>query len=288
MQTLQLIHCQPKKKPKANRIAIDPSQEQRRSNKLRSIDELPKLINSGIAWDDPHWLGGAGEFFKGLSIKTRRDLELIATHFYCPGSTVLIREEQVSSCVLLVVAGRVKLSMNSFDGRRFLLGVADAGDMVGLASTVSGGPSRIMAETMYPSMIAAIPRDDFLAFLLRNPIVCQNVARELTLHYTQACESLRIIGLTSSIKARLACLILNWCKGARQTKNGAEIRCTLTHEEIGECIGTSRESVTRTLTFFRDHHLVRLRRSILMVPSRSALAFYARVESMPDPPDPAA
>ena len=263
-------------------------QERPRSNKLRSVDELPKLITSGIAWDDPRWLGGTGEFFKDLSLKTRRDFELIATHFHCPASTVLIREEQVSSCVMLVIAGKVKLSLNSFDGRRFLLGVADAGDMVGLASTVSGDPSGIMAETMYPCTIAAIHRQDFLAFLLRNPIVCQNVARELTLHYTQACESLRIIGLTSSIKARLACLILNWCKGARQTKNGAEIRCTLTHEEIGECIGTSRESVTRTLTFFRDHHLVRLRRSILMVPSRSALAFYARVESMPDPPDPAA
>ena len=75
---------------------------------------------------------------------------MIATHFHCPASTVLIREEQVSSCVMLVIAGKVKLSMNSFDGRRFLLGVADAGDMVGLASTVSGDPSGIMAETMYP------------------------------------------------------------------------------------------------------------------------------------------
>jgi CRP/FNR family cyclic AMP-dependent transcriptional regulator len=288
MQVLQLIHSRTKKKLQANRSGVTHLMERPRSNKPQSVDELPKLISSGIAWEDPRWLAGRREFFKGQSIKTRRDFELISTHFHCPGSTILIREEQVASSVLLVVDGKVKLSMNSFDGRRFLLGVAGAGEMVGLASTLSGNPSGIMAETLYPCTIAMIERQDFLDFLLRNPLVSQNVSRELTLQYAQACESLRIIGLTSSIKARLARLVLKWCEEAPQTINGVEIRCILTHEEIGECIGTSRESVTRALAFFRDHDLVKPRGSVLIVPSREALAFYARVESMPDLPEPAA
>ena len=288
MRVLQLIHSQPKKTRQANRSAITQVMKRPRSLKPQSAAEIPRLISSGIVWGDPGWLAGRGEFFKGQSIKTRLDFELITTHFHCPGSTVLIREEQVPSSVLLVIDGKVKLSMNSFDGRRFLLGVAGAGEMVGLASAVSGEPSGIMAETMYPCTIAAIDRQDFLNFMLRNPLVSQNVSRELTLHYAQACESLRIIGLTSSIKARLAHLVLKWCRGAQQTINGTEIKCILTHEEIGECIGTSRESVTRALTFFKDHDLVRLRGSILIVPSRAALSFYAHVESMPDPPESAA
>jgi CRP/FNR family cyclic AMP-dependent transcriptional regulator len=198
-----------------------------------------------------------------------------------PGSTVLIREEQVSSRVLFVVAGQVKLSMNSYDGRRFLLGVSSVGDMVGLASAISAAPSGIMAETIYPCTIATVDREDFLTFLLCNPSVNQNITRELSLHYKQACDCLRMIGLTSSIKERLALLILRWCKGARQTYSGAEIRCTLTHGEIGECIGTSRESVSRTLTLFKDHHLVKMLGSTLIVPSRIALAHYAREESPP-------
>jgi CRP/FNR family transcriptional regulator, cyclic AMP receptor protein len=288
MQVLQLIHSRPEKKPQAYRKSSNRLMERPRSNKPQSVDELPKLISSGIVWEDPRWLAGRREFFNGQSIKTRRDFELISTHFHCPGSTILIREEQIPSSVLLVVDGKVKLSMNSFDGRRFLLGVAGPGEMVGLASAVSGDPSGIMAETLYPCTIAAIDRQDFLDFLLRNPLVSQNVSRELTVHYAQACESLRIIGLMSSIKARLARLVLKWCVGAPQTIHGAEIRCILTHEEIGECIGTSRESVTRALAFFKDHDLVKLRGSVLIVPSRAALAFYARVESMPDPPEPAA
>jgi CRP-like cAMP-binding protein len=288
MRVLQLIHSQTKKRLQANRSGVTHLMERPRSTKPQRFDELPTLISSGIVWGDPRWLAGRGEFFKGQSLKTRREFELITRHFHCPGSTVLIREEQVPSSVLLVVDGKVKISMNSFDGRRFLLGVANTGDMVGLASTVSGDPSGIMAETLYPCTIAVIDRHDFLDFLLRNPLVSQNVSRELTLHYARACESLRIIGLTSSIKARLARLVLKWCEEAPQTINGVEIRCILTHEEIGESIGTSRESVTRALAFFKDHDLVKPRGSVLIVPSREALAFYARVESMPDLPEPAA
>jgi CRP-like cAMP-binding protein len=288
MQALQLIHTQPKTKLQAKRGAICYLEERPRGEKPQSVDELPRLTHSGIDWNDPCWLGGSGEFFKGLSLKARRDFELIATHFHCPGSTVLIREEQVPSSVLLVVAGMVRLSMNSFDGRRFLLAVAGAGDMVGLASAVSGDPSCIRAESIFPCTIAAVHRQDFLAFQRRNPIASQNVTRELTLHYTQACDSLRIIGLTISVKAKLASLILKWCKGARQTKCGAEIRCILTHGEIGECIGITRESVTRAMIDFKGHDLVKQRGSTLIVPSRSALAFYARVECLPDPTEPAA
>lgn len=288
MQALQLIRSQPETRLRALRSATNSLEERPRSNKPLSVDELPRLTHSGIDWNNPSWLGGTGEFFKGLSIKARRDFERIATHFHCPGSTVLIREEQVPSSVLLVIAGRVRLSMNSFDGRRILLTVAGAGDLVGLASAVSGGPSGIMAECIFPSTIAAVHRQDFLAFQMRHPIAAQNVMRELTFHYSYACDSLRIIGLTISVKAKLASLILKWCKGARHTESGAEIRCILTHGEIGEYIGISRESVTRAMTDFKGHDLVKQRGATLIIPDPSALAFYARVESVPHPTEPAA
>ena len=58
-------------------------------------------------------------------------------------------------------------------------------------------------------------------------------------------------------------------------------RCALTHGEIGDCIGASRETVTRTLTDFRSHDLMSLRGSKPIVTSRSALAVYAGIESIP-------
>jgi CRP/FNR family transcriptional regulator len=62
----------------------------------------------------------------------------------------------------------------------------------------------------------------------------------------------------------------------------------LTHEEIGECIGASRETVTRTLTDLKSQGLIRLNGSTLIVPSRIALAVYAGIDSMQFPNEPVA
>ena len=204
---------------------------------------------------------------------------MLATHFHCPGSTVLISEAQEPSSILFLLEGEVNISMNSSDGRRLLLGVAGAGDILGLASAISGESSEIRAEAMYPCRIASLQRQDFLEFLSRHPIASQNVARELSLHYTRACERLRILGLTSSAMARLAYLLLEWCRGASRQRSGFQVRCVLTHQEIGEYIGASRETVTRTLADFKSHDLVRLRGSTLVVTSRRALAAYAGIDS---------
>ncbi len=125
-------------------------------------------------------------------------------------------------------------------------------------------------------------RQDFLEFLARYPTASQNVMRELSLHHTGACERLRIFGVTSTVHARLAGLLLEWCKSGRQTKGGIQIRFALTHEEIGECIRTSRETVNRILADLRSQGLVRQRGSTLIVPSRGALARNAGIESIPD------
>jgi CRP/FNR family transcriptional regulator len=62
----------------------------------------------------------------------------------------------------------------------------------------------------------------------------------------------------------------------------------LTHEEIGECIGASRETVTRTLTDLKNQGLIRLNGSTLIVPSCMALAVYAGIDSMRFPNEPVA
>jgi CRP/FNR family transcriptional regulator len=96
---------------------------------------------------------------------------------------------------------------------------------------------------------------------------------------------LRIFGVTSTVHARLAGLLLEWCKTGKQREIGTQIRFAFTHQEIGECIGTSRESVSRSLRDLKNQYLVRQRGSTLIVPSRSALANYAGIDSMPDDPN---
>ena len=63
---------------------------------------------------------------------------------------------------------------------------------------------------------------------------------------------------------------------SRQTR-GTRLKVSLTHEEIGECIGTSRETVTRTLSDFKKSQLVDLHGSTMMISNMLALESYAEL-----------
>jgi CRP/FNR family transcriptional regulator len=147
--------------------------------------------------------------------------------------------------------------------------------MIGLASALTGSPYEITAETMYPSKIGFILRRDFIFFLARHPDVYQAVTEELSRHYSKACDQLRTVCLSSSAPAKLARLLLGWSGSGQNTESGRRFRFSLTHEEVGELIGTSRETVTRTLSAFRARNLVDFQGSTLTIPSRAALESYA-------------
>jgi len=288
MRFLQLIHSQTRSRFRFHRREPDFSEGKVQICEKRSAGEFPMLVSSELKWDDARWPSGTGEFFRGLSFDARRDFELLATHFHCPPTEVLIGEDQIPFSILFLLEGEVNVSMNSPDGRRFLEGVAGAGDILGRSSAVSGDSSEIRAEARFPCKIASLQRRDFLDFLLNYPAAYQNVIRELSLLYRRSCERLRILGLATSVPAKIARLVLDWCREGQKTKSGTEIRCMLTHEEIGECIGASRETVTRTLTDLKNQGLIRLNGSTLIVPSRMALAVYAGIDSMRFPNEPVA
>lgn len=244
--------------------------------------EFTTLTLSGSNWDDSAGPHETGAFFRRMSIGARRDFEFLATPVECSPAKVLIAEEQKPFNILFLLEGEVSISMTSLNGRQFLFGVAGAGEILGLASAISGASSEIRAVARHPCRIAFLRREDFLDFLLRHPTASRYIALELSLLCRRISERLRIFGLTTSVRGRFASLLLEWCRDGRQTENGAHIRFVMTHGEIGDCIGSSRESITRTLTDFKNQDLVIVHGSTLIVPSRTALANYAGIDSIPD------
>lgn len=218
----------------------------------------------------------AGEFFSKLSPAALEDLESMEhPGAYSPG-IVLFSEKQTPQGIYIIHSGEVKLSMNSSDGKRLILRIAKAGEILGLASAVSGGPSEITAETLHPAKIAVIERREFLGFLRRHPEVYQPLTVELSRHLNMVCEQLRTVGLSSSAPEKLARLLLDWSENGQTTDAGTRFHFPLTHEEIGEFIGTSRETVTRTLSAFKNRRLVACHGTTLTITSRMALETFAR------------
>jgi CRP/FNR family transcriptional regulator, cyclic AMP receptor protein len=218
----------------------------------------------------------SGVFFSKLSPAALDDLESMEHASAYPAGMILFSEKQTPQGIYIIHSGEVKLSMNSTEGKRLIVRIAKAGEILGLASAVSGGPSEITAETLHPAKIAIIERAEFLGFLRRHPEVYQPLTVELSRHLNMVCEQLRTVGLSSSAPEKLARLLLDWSENGQTTDAGTRFHFPLTHEEIGEFIGTSRETVTRTLSTFKSRRLVSCHGATLTITSRMALETFAR------------
>lgn len=217
-----------------------------------------------------------GEFFRKLSPAALTDFASMEHPTMYPADIVLFTEKQTPEGIYVIVSGEVKLSMNSADGKRLIVRIAKAGELLGIASTISGTPSEVTAETLHPAKIAIIERTDFLSFLRRHSEVYQILTAELSRHLNMVFEQLRTVGLSSSAPEKLARLLLDWSENGQTTDAGTRFHFPLTHEEIGEFIGTSRETVTRTMTVFKTRRLIAWHGTTLTIPSRMALETFAR------------
>lgn len=218
----------------------------------------------------------AGEFSSKLTPAALQDFASMQYSTSYPANMVLFAEKDAPRAIYVVLEGEVRLSINSSEGRRLSLRIARKGDILGLSSALSGNPYDMTAETLYPSKVAPIERRDFLNFLSRHPEVYPAVTEELSRHMAMACEQLRTVGLAASAPEKLARLLLEWSDSGQPTESGSRLRFSLTHEEIGEFIGASRETVTRTLSSFKTRRLVAFQGSMMTIPSRAALASCAR------------
>ena len=137
---------------------------------------------------------------------------------------------------------------------------------------MSGKPHEFTVETLQPSQLAFIRRDDILRFLKENGDACLQAATHLSRDCQSAYEVIRAIGLAHSASEKLAKLLLQWSADGKMIDGGAiRVKLALTHEEIAQLIGTSRETVTRILGDFKKHNVAELTGSTRFVRNKLAL-----------------
>ncbi len=211
-------------------------------------------------------------YFCHMTTEAENDFEAIRFSASYPTGATLFQEGEQTRGVFILCSGKVKLTMSSSGGKTLILRLSKPGEMLGLIAAISDGKYEATAETLEPSRTVFVRQDDFIRFIARRPEVYQSLLRQSSKQYAAACEQIRTIALTSSSRERLARLLLHWSAEGRQTPEGYKMCVPLTHEQIAECVGSSRETVTRTLSEFKNKHLVTLKGTTMLIPDREALA----------------
>jgi len=209
--------------------------------------------------------------FCNLPLPTLRKLNEIKSTAVYPKSAMLFIEGQQPRGVFVLCTGKAKLYTSSREGKTVILNLAEAGDVLGLNATISNKPYELTAEMMEPGQANFITRDALLQFLRENGEIALRVAEQLSRNYYSAIEEVRMLGLASSPSEKLAKLLLSWSANAAKSADPSHIRMTLTHEEIAEIIGTTRETVSRLFSKFKKKQLLQLKGATLIIRNKPAL-----------------
>ncbi len=187
-----------------------------------------------------------------------------------PAGATLFVEGQVCRGIYILCRGRVKLSTSSREGQTLILRVAQPGEVLGLNAVISGVAHDTTAQTGQPCQLNFVKRDDFLKFLKDHGDASMHSAIQLSRECQHAYQQLRSFTMSSSSQ-RIARLMLDWSHDDSGMATVHGIKVALTHDEIGQIIGMSRETVTRTLATFRKQRIAALHGSTLSIHNMPAI-----------------
>ena len=190
-----------------------------------------------------------------------------------PGNALLFVEGQQPRGVYVLCSGRAKLFTTSREGKVLIFKIAEAGEVLGLSAVISGEPFELTAETAGPCQVNFVEREALLRLIENNPELGLHTTQVLSREFQSTYRDIHDLILARSSAGKLAKLLLSWmpCREKLEEANEIRIRSSLTHEEMAQMIGSSRETVTRLLSDLKKKDLIRLEGATLVINNRTAL-----------------
>jgi CRP/FNR family transcriptional regulator, cyclic AMP receptor protein len=223
----------------------------------------------------------ASEISTGLSRRDSVELTRGILPVFYPKGGMFFLEGQSATGVFLLRTGRAKESMVSNKGKTAIVRVVGPGEILGLSAVLTGAAHESTVETLEPTHCDFVRKRLFLHVLKTSGQLGQMVASQLTRNCTEAYAAIRCLGVSGSVPERLARLLLHWaeCPLANENRDAVavRIRVTLTREEIGQFVGTTRETTSRILGEFREKKWISMNGCIWTIADEGAVRRLAAV-----------
>lgn len=177
---------------------------------------------------------------------TSERLEQVAEHGTVrtyPKNAVLIHEGDLSDSLYVILKGKVKVYASDEDGKEIILNIQGPGEYFGELALIDAAPRSASVMTMEPSKLAVVSRADFENFLTRHPSVAIELIRSLAQRVRSLTESVKSLALLD-VYGRVARTLLDL---ATEEEGEVAVRQRLTHQDIANMVGASREMVSRIM-----------------------------------------
>lgn len=210
-------------------------------------------------------------FFSGFSVAALQLLNDVSHDSILPAGAILFVEGQSPRGMFILSSGQVNLSTTSREGKILILKTAYADDALGLSAAISGMGYELTAETATSCQLSFVDRKHFMELMQSDSEIALHTAQSLSSDFQAAYHDIHDLVLTRTSAGKLARLLLSHSPTQGVEACETRIRCAMTHEEMAQRIGSSRETVTRLLSNLKKKQLIRLDGPTLVIRDRTAL-----------------
>lgn len=202
------------------------------SNNLKDFDSL--LLNRARQLENI-------VLFQGVDLTILTELSSLMKEVHYKKNTVVINQGEISRNLFIVVYGRLKVFATDEDGNQTIFSFLHSDNFFGELSLIDDAPRSATVITLEDAVLLSLSHSDFFEFINKHTDLYWPLFKSLTNRIRQMDET--ICTLTSrDIYGRLVETLYDQ---AQENNNGVLITDKLTHQDLAEMIGSSREMISR-------------------------------------------
>ena len=187
------------------------------------------------------------QLFASLTDEELRQISDILVVKRFKKNEIILQEEDTNEYMYVILNGKVKVVQTTEDGKEILLALHQSGDFFGEMSLIDGKTSPANVIATEDSTAAIISKKDFNSLIRNQKKVLDNLLLILCSRHRESWDKIQMLNYkNASHRIKILFLMLS-DKYGEKTAEGVTINMKLTHQEIAEMTGMTRETVTRVL-----------------------------------------
>lgn len=172
--------------------------------------------------------------------------DLIKIKDYNKNDLVFLQEEPNNS-VYFILGGSVKVTQLSEDGKEIIIALHPAGNFFGEMSLIDGKSASANVYAAERSSIGLLSKEDFFVLLYNNKQIIEKLLQIFCQRIRSSNEKIEILNASNAAQRIKIFFILFLKKNGEQTDKGILLNARITHQDIANLTGLTRETVTRTI-----------------------------------------
>jgi len=231
----------------------------------RQPQQEPSTVDQTIETLDKHWFNRPFDFLSSTDPLAKQLLFDMGEKREFKREQLIFNAGTLNDSIYILQSGRVKIFQLSSVGKEVILWFCFPGEIFGLAEMLHNQKREVYAQACSDVEVLEVDKNQFKRFLLEHPAIALNVIDWLSCRLRELGDVLLNLAV-DDVTSRVIKLITRLStRYGKKIKNEIHLDIPLTHQEMADMIGASRQTVTVVLGKLRRQGVLRIENRVLYI-----------------------